>query len=566
MSLLVPKEARRHIAPYVAWVVFAALARAVAALALLPLLGTLFGAGPHGALPWLGVLAAAIAAGWFAESRLIVRAFDLGFAVANRTNHALIDHLLAVPLGEFRAKQQGEAKRALAGSVPELFAAFVNLCGQVGISLLLPPLIGIGLLFVAWPLGLVAVAAVPVLLTALFFGARLMRQSEAAFAAASEEAAERTDEFAKAQLILRAAGRLGVEGTPLGDAVERQHRAGLRMLWFTVPGTLLFSIVFQVVLVALIGVIAWLVATGKVSAAEAVALIVVTTRYLEPFTTLSDLALALESVRGAWRRTMDILALPTLSHPATNAVAGAPDVEFCDVGFAPGGNVVLDDISFKVPAGSTTAIVGPSGSGKSTILSLIARFHDVDGGKVLVGGRDVRDYHPSSLMDQMAVVFQTVQLFEGGIRENIRIARPAATDGDIQQVASAAKVDEIVTRLGTWDAAVGERGSALSGGERQRVSIARALLKEAPILLLDEATSSLDTGNEAAIAAAVRNFANRTVLIVAHRLETIAHADNIVFVENGRVVEAGPREALIRAGGRFAAYWMHRRASLAWQF
>ena len=278
MSLLVPKEARRHIAPYVAWVIFAALARAAAALALLPLLGALFSAGPQEALPWLGVLAAAIAAGWFAESRLIVRAFDLGFAVANRTNHALIDHLLAVPLGEFRAKQQGEAKRALAGSVPELFAAFVNLCGQIGISLLLPPLIGISLLFVSLPLGLVAVAAVPVLLAALFLGARLMRQSEAAFAAASEEAAERTDEFAKAQLILRAAGRLGLEGTPLGNAVERQHRAGLRMLWFTVPGTLLFSIVFQVVLVALIGLIAWLVATGKIDAAGAVALIVVTTR------------------------------------------------------------------------------------------------------------------------------------------------------------------------------------------------------------------------------------------------------------------------------------------------
>lgn len=566
MSLQVPNEARRHIAPYIAFVAFAALARATAALVLLPLLGALFSTGPWQALPWLGVLAVAIAAGWLAESRLIVRAFDLGFAVANRTNHALIDHLLAVPLGEFRSKQQGEAKRALAGSVPELFAAFVNLCGQVCISLLLPLLIGVGLLFVAWPLGLVAVSAVPILLVALFLGARLMRQSETAFAAASEEAAERTDEFAKAQLILRAAGRLGVSGTPLGDAVERQHRAGLRMIWLTVPGTLLFSVVFQVVLVALIAVIAWLVATDKVSAAQAVALIVVTTRYLEPFTTLSDLAMALESVRGAWRRTADVFALPVLPRALAGAIAKAPDVEFCDVDFAPGGNALLKDISFKVPAGSTTAIVGPSGSGKSTILSLIARFHDVDGGKVLVSGQDVRDYPAASLMEQVAVVFQTVQLFEGGIRENIRIARPTATDDDIQKAAGAAQVDEIVTRLGTWDAPVGERGSALSGGERQRVSIARALLKDAPILLLDEATSSLDTGNEAAIAAAVRGFADRTVLIVAHRLETIAHADNIVFVEDGRVVEAGPRETLVSAGGRFAAYWTHRRASLAWQF
>lgn len=169
-------------------------------------------------------------------------------------------------------------------------------------------------------------------------------------------------------------------------------------------------------------------------------------------------------------------------------------------------------------------------------------------------------------MDQLSIVFQTVQLFEGGIADNIRIARPAASEEAVHAAATAAGVDEIVTRLGSWDAPVGEGGGALSGGERQRVSIARAWLKDAPILLLDEATSGLDTLNEAAVMTALSRFGQRTVLIVAHRLETIARADQILFVEDGRVIEAGSRDELIAADGRFSAYWKHRQAARSWRF
>jgi len=565
MSPLIPQEARRHIVPYASFVVAAAVARAGAALAVVPLLVALFGPGAGAALPWLGVLAATVAAGWMVETRLIVRAFDLGFAVANNVNHRLVEHLLSVPIGEFGAKRQAASKSALAGSVPELFAAFVNLGSQVGIAALLPFLIGVGVLFLAWPLGLAMIVVWPVLLGALLTGARLMRSAETAFAAATEEASDRTDEFAKAQLVLRAAGRMAAEGTPLGDAIEAQHRAGLRMLWLTVPGTLLFSLAFQAVLIAMVAIIAYLYAAAVIGAVEAVALVVVMTRYLEPFTMLSDLLAAAEMVRGAWRRTTDVLALPALQRPLADATPQAPEVEFRGVCYAPSGHKVLDDISFVVPAGTTTAIVGPSGSGKSTILSMVARFHEAESGQIAVGGHDVRDYRSSTLMGQLAVVFQNVQLFEGGIADNIRIARPQASDDEMRRAAASANVDEIVARLGSWNAAVGEGGIALSGGERQRVSIARALLKGAPILLLDEATSSLDTGNEAAIASAVKGFADHTVLMVAHRIETIIHADNIVFVENGRVVESGRREDLVREGGRFADYWAQRRAAREWR-
>jgi ATP-binding cassette, subfamily B, bacterial IrtB/YbtQ len=561
----VPPEARQRLPLYAVLVLLAAASRAAAALLLVPLLSALFSAGPSAALPWLGAVAIAVAAGWLAEWRLIGRAFDVGFMIAITTNEKLIDHLMSVSIGWLNATRQGEAKRALAGAVPELFAAFVNLGGQVGIAVVLPALIGFGLLFVAWPLGVVALIAVPLLFGALLLGARLMRRAEAAFAAASTEAAMRTDEFARAQVVLRAAGRSGTDGTPLGDAIEAQRQTGLRMLWSTLPGTLVFSVVLQSVLVTMVAVLALMFARGALTAVETVALIVVITRYLEPFNTLSDLFPALESACGGARRVQDVLAAPALPAAVTDAVAGPPSVEFRDVTFAPDGHAVLDGISFTVPAGTTTAIVGPSGAGKSTILSLVARFHEVEGGAVLVAGHDVRAYRPGTLMAQLAVVFQNVQLFEGTIADNIRIARPDAGDSEVRAAAAAARVDEIVARLGGWDAPVGEGGGALSGGERQRVSIARALLKNAPILLLDEATSALDTGNETAIAAALQGFARHTVLMVAHRIETIAHADTIIFVEGGRVVESGPREALIARDGRFAAYWKQRRMAREWR-
>lgn len=566
VAALLPPEARPRLVPYLLLAALAASLRAAAALLLVPLLGALFSAAPREALPWLGALAAGIAAGWALERHLVIRAFDLGFAMMTSMNRRLVDHLLAVPIGWFGAGQQAQAKRALAGAVPELFASSVNLATQATIAVMLPPAIALGLLVVAWPLGVAALLAVPLLFGALLLGAKLMRRAEANFAAASEEAAARTEEFARSQLVLRAAGRMGADGTPLGEAIERQKRSGLRILWFTVPGTLAFSLAMQIALLALVAVLAVMFARGMTDAAQTVALIVVVLRFLEPLNTLSELFPALESTHGAASRTLGILDVPRQPEPEQDVRPGPPAIEFRDVAFSPNGQRVLEGVSFMVPAGSTTAIVGPSGSGKSTILSLVARLHDVDAGIVRLAGQDVRAYRPGTLMDQLSIVFQTVQLFEGGIADNIRIARPAASEEAVHAAATAAGVDEIVTRLGSWDAPVGEGGGALSGGERQRVSIARALLKDAPILLLDEATSGLDTLNEAAVMTALSRFGQRTVLIVAHRLETIARADQILFVEDGRVIEAGSRDELIAADGRFSAYWKHRQAARSWRF
>ncbi|WP_243716090.1 ABC transporter ATP-binding protein [Actinomadura darangshiensis] len=218
---------------------------------------------------------------------------------------------------------------------------------------------------------------------------------------------------------------------------------------------------------------------------------------------------------------------------------------------------MADEVSLTVPEGQRLAVVGPSGAGKTTLLQLLARFHDVDAGAVRVGGADVRAISTEVLMSRFAIVFQDVYLFDGTIEENVRLGRPGAAEADVRAAATAARLDEVVRRLpGGWDADVGEGGARLSGGERQRVSIARALLKDAPIVLLDEVTSALDPVNEAAVHDGIEHLmAGRTVVMVAHRLGTVRRADRIVFLDGGRIAEQGGHDDLLRRGGRYADYW-----------
>lgn len=224
-------------------------------------------------------------------------------------------------------------------------------------------------------------------------------------------------------------------------------------------------------------------------------------------------------------------------------------IEFRGVGFAYGNDAVLDDVSFVAEGGQTTALVGPSGAGKSTVINLIPRFHDPKDGSIFIDGQDIRHITKQSLRQHLAYVSQQPYLFEGSIRDNIRYGRPDATNAEIEEAARHAYAhDFIMAQPQGYDTPVGENGVTLSGGQRQRLSIARALVRNAPILLLDEATSALDTESEAAVQKALDEaMSGRTVVVIAHRLSTVVRAEKIVVMQNGRVVEEGNHETLAEA-------------------
>jgi ATP-binding cassette, subfamily B, bacterial IrtB/YbtQ len=567
---LVPAAARSKVTVYAVLALVSVVVRAVGAVLLVPLVGALFTDTPQRAWAWLGWLTIATVTGWIVDTVIARTGFNLGFAVLDHSQHDVADRLPGVRLDWFTADNTALARQAIAATGPELVGLVVNLLTPLITAVLLPAVIGLALLPISWQLGVAALAGVPLLLGALWATVALTRRADAAAGDANSALTERIIEFARTQQALRAARRVEPARSLVGSALAEQHTATMRLLGMQIPGQLLFSVASQLALIALAGATAALTINGTVTVAEAVALIVVIARYLEPFTTVSELAPALESTRATLDRIRGVLTAPAVAAGSAGLpdTAGAPRIEFDDVAFGYDGasTPVLDGVSFALQPGTTTAIVGPSGSGKSTILALIAGLHQPTRGRVVIDGSDAATLNAEARRGVSSVVFQHPYLFHGTIRDNVLAGNPIAGDDQFGRAVALARVDELIGRLPDGaDTVVGEAGSALSGGERQRVSIARALLKPAPVLLVDEATSALDTENEVAVVDALTADPQaRTRVIVAHRLASIRHADRVLFVDNGRVAEDGSIDELLAAGGRFSEFWRQQHEAADW--
>jgi ATP-binding cassette subfamily B protein len=287
-----------------------------------------------------------------------------------------------------------------------------------------------------------------------------------------------------------------------------------------------------------------------------------------PLSSLVNYTQVIALIETALVRIEDLLAIAALPVSAASKGPSTFDVRFAAVTFQYAGSdkPVLREVDMEIPARAMTALVGPSGSGKTTLTRLLMRHADPQAGAVTIGGVDVRSIPTARLSALVSVVFQDVYLFDDTVRENIRMAQPDATDAEVEAAARAAQCLDFIERLPDgWDTRLGDLGGRLSGGERQRISIARALLKDAPIVLLDEPTAALDTESERAVQRAIDVLVrDKTVIVIAHRLSTIAGADRIVVLEDGRVVQQGKHEALLQASGRYAAMWAAQERVKQW--
>jgi ATP-binding cassette subfamily B protein len=492
----------------------------------------------------------------------------IGVGMQRGLQTRLGDHLNALPLGWFETHSAGPLSRIVVENVREIQGLIAYLLTKVLTSILVPLGVALGMLFIDWRISVAMLLAAPVLFLINSVANRAYSGADERMHAAAAEADSRVVEFAQAQPVLRSFGAVGPGNRALDDALARQRSAISRLMFATVPGLIVFGLFVQAVFLVLVYIAVGRVTDGAVSAAAAIALIAVSSRFIEPLNQAAQLGNALRSAAAAADRVTGLLAEPVLPEVNTPVEPGAPSVVFDDVsfGYLPGAPVV-SNLTFSVPAGTTTAVVGPSGAGKTTLLRLVARFYDVDSGRVAVGEHDVRAQPSETLLNQLSLVFQNVYLFNQSVAENIRIGRPGATDAELRRAATAACVDEIVDRLPDgFDTAVGEGGATLSGGERQRVSIARALLEDAPIVLLDEATSALDPHSEAVVVRGVHELTrDKTVIVVAHRLATIAHADQILFLDGGRIVERGTHTELLAHNGRYADFWNERSRASGWR-
>lgn len=569
---LIPDDRRGRVWLYTVLTVASVLLRAVGVVLLVPLVAALFSGTPADAWPWLGWLTVLTVAGWVVDTSTARLGFDIGFAVLDSTQHDMADRLPNIRLDWLTHENTATTRQAIAATGPEIVGLVVNLLTPLIGAVLLPAAIAAALLVVSVPLGLAAFAGVVVLLGALWLSGRLTRTADHRAGEANSAFTERLIEFARTQQALRAARRVEPARSLVGSALQAQHGASLRLLTMQIPGQLLFSLASQLALIVSAGATTLLTVRGELAVPEAIALIVVIARYLEPFSVLSDLSGALESTRATLARIQQVLDAPTRSAGAAALPdpAAAPRITFEDVTFGYGEDPVLDGVGFALEPGTTTAIVGPSGSGKSTILGLIAGLHEPDHGRVLFGDVDLATLDPDARRAAVSMVFQHPYLFDGSLRDNILVGDPAAAPDTLAGATRLARVDELAARLPDGEqTSVGEAGSALSGGERQRVSIARALVKPAPVLLVDEATSALDTENESAVVDALTaDLRPRTRVIVAHRLASIRHADRVLFVDGGRIVEDGTIPELLAEDGphhRFREFWSQQHAAADWQ-
>ncbi len=478
-------------------------------------------------------------------------------------------HIAQLPLGWFNADRVAQIGRLASQGVINVIGVPAHMLRPVITALVTPATVLVLMFVFDWRLALAMLISVPAIALVFRRNGDLVQRQEHDLNAAAVEAAGRMIEFAQSQAVLRSCSRDGDDLGALDRALVRQFDVTRKLIHSVGRGLLSFILVLQIALtlVLLFGVS--LALGGDIDAAELVALLVLLVRYVEPLIVAADLEGVLRMSRNNLQRMDTLLAVAPLPEPESDRSTQPRDssVVFDAVGFAYDDSPVLEDVSFTVPHHSMTAIVGPSGAGKTTILRLIARFWDVADGAVRIGGVDVRDMAGEDLMQHISIVFQDVYLFDGTIAENIALGRERASAADIERAARLACVDEIAARLPDGLASrVGEGGSALSGGERQRVSIARAILKDAPIILLDEATAALDPINEAAVQQALQALTkDKTLVVVAHRLQTVRAADQILVLRDGRVAERGNHDALLSLDGDYAAFWKERHRAGGWR-
>ena len=488
------------------------------------------------------------------------------FMVAEKRIH-IGDRLRYIPMGYFNDNSLGnitavvtttlsDVENNAARCLVSVIGGFLNTLGLC-----------LGLTVADWRLGLLAIAGILAYLGVTELSQRAMLKTGPARQHAQMNLVEAVLEYIQGMSVVKSYGLDKDSGQAVQRTVDESCDKALSLEKSVVPWMGLRQVVVRVFSVAIAVCALAFYSGGTLSLARCLLMLVASFMLYAELESAGNMADNLQMLGASMDKANSIDDTPVMDIDGAELTPADTSVEFQDVSFAYGDRTILDHVSLTVPSGSITAVVGPSGGGKTTLCNLIARFWDVQSGKITVGGYDVREYKLDSLMKNISMVFQSVYLFNDTVENNIKFGRPDATHEQVVAAARAACCHDFIMALPDgYDTVLGEGGGSLSGGEKQRISIARAMLKDAPIVILDEATANVDPENEAELQAAISALTRgKTLIMIAHRLNTVRNADQILVLSGGHIVQRGTHQELMAQGGLYADFVGVRQEALRWK-
>ena len=491
-----------------------------------------------------------------------------GFEFVARERIALGDRLRNVPMGFFHDNSVGDITATVTTDLNFLENYSMHILDKVTTGVLSMIVMAGCILAFDWRIGLIFVAGI---LLSFPIYSHMQKKGKALSAKRQKiqsEAVAATLEYVQGISVVKSFNMCDKNLSDIEDAYESNAAASYGVERVFTPLNMTYSMVFRISACMIMLCAGILAVGGDLSFANLAVILIASFTIFNPIEVMGQMTTMIRTMDAALDRVERIKQAKKIDENGRDIPLDSFDIGFEHVSFAyENGNPILKDVSFSIPQGSMTAIVGPSGGGKTTITRLIARFWDVQEGSITIGGHDVKEFTCDSLLKNMSMVFQNVYLFRDTIENNIKFGFPEATHEQVVEAAKKACCHDLISALPQgYDTVIGEGGSTLSGGEKQRISIARAMLKDAPIILLDEATASVDPENEVHLQQAISALVkNKTLIVIAHRLSTIRDADQILVVDNGKIVEKGVHAELIQQKGIYQKFWNIRQKARNWK-
>ena len=470
-------------------------------------------------------------------------------------------------MGYFNAQSLGSLTAAATSTMSDLESMSFAVIARTVVGMIRTAVFSLAIMCFDWRIGLVFFVG---MLLFLWVNSRLLKKSRELSPgrlAAQTKLVDAVLEYIQGMSVVRAFHGDKAAKQTLNNTIKETENQNFKLERKRIPYNVLEQVVLRVTSVLAILISIWLFLQGDMSLFSCLMMVVSAFLVYSELESAGEMFFMLPMIDASIDRVEEIDRAPRMDEGGSVQVPKSHDISFDHVDFSYGDRKIIDDVSFTIPEGTTTAIVGPSGSGKTTLTSLMARFWDVKKGSVKLGGIDVKDYSLDSLMSNFSMVFQNVYLFNDSIENNIKFGKPEASHEEVVAAAKAARCHDFIMALPDgYDTVIGEGGATISGGERQRLSIARAMLKDAPVVILDEATANVDPENEAELQAAIEALTGgKTIIMIAHRLKTVRHANQILVVDHGKIVQHGTHEELIKQGGIYGDFVHSRKSAESWR-